>query len=898
MRAFWLLVLVPLAIAGYLAVRVSTEGAELRRHELQGLLDGRLADVKSRASQAFAALERQLGDQLADAPAGADELRALARRIPLARQVFRLDARGRLTFPAGGADASRAEREFLERTASIWTGRAILDRAGPEEPQATTVRGPRSIDDAAAGEPAAARRGVPGIGDSLVDLATRQEHGWLAWYWAEGLHLLFWRRARDGGVIGAEIERVGVLARVVGALPTAALEDGRMELADSRGQTVHQWGPMLPAEGAPVPAPDASLALEPPLDSWQLRYAISPASRAALSGGPGTGLFLGLGAIGLAVIVLAVYLYREYTRRLRDAARRVGFVTRVSHELRTPLTNIRMYAELLEDASAGDEDGDQARRAKVIVAESQRLGRLIENVLAFARHQRGTLAVKPGRVDVDAVVREVVATFEPALGARGIEVKFALGAPPPVRASADAVEQIVANLLSNVEKYAAAGGEVRVATRAADGRVVVSVADRGPGVPARERDAIFEPFHRAGDSITGGERDRHRPGDRPRARARRTAASWPSPRRSRRLLRADPPHRRRPTMRVLIAEDDATMRDGLTEILEGEGYEVVAAADGAAALERWTDERTDFVLLDIMMPQRSGYDVCREIRRHDRDVPIVFLSAKSEEIDKVLGLELGADDFIMKPFGMRELVARVRAISRRCYQRSAPRRLGGVRDRRHRGGARGAARHAAERRRRRAQPARGQPARDVRRPPRRRARPRHAVPHAAGAAASTPTAARSTSTSRSCARRSSTTARRPRSSAPCAGPDIATRAEPRPRGGRASRATGAARGTSGSACASISVSACSSSSSRSRRAGRMSACGRARSWRPRRAARARTTSTYRPTGRPAATAWRSWRARRAGCRATSCSAPDRSSSRTARSATSPTTSAASPAAPR
>jgi hypothetical protein len=140
-RAFWLLVLVPLAVAGYLAARVSTEGAELRRHELQGLLDGRLADVKSRASQAFAALERQLADQLAEAPAGAEELRALERRIPLARQVFRLDARGRLTFPAGRDDASRAEREFLERTTTIWTGRAILERAGREEPQATTERG-------------------------------------------------------------------------------------------------------------------------------------------------------------------------------------------------------------------------------------------------------------------------------------------------------------------------------------------------------------------------------------------------------------------------------------------------------------------------------------------------------------------------------------------------------------------------------------------------------------------------------------------------------------------------------------------------------------------------------------------------------------------------------------
>src|SRR5258706_1230578 len=126
-------------------------------------------------------------------------------------------------------------------------------------------------------------------------------------------------------------------------------------------------------------------------------------------------------------------------------------------------------------------------------------------------------------------------------------------------------------------------------------------------------------------------------------------------------------------MRVLIAEDDAVTRAGLVEILEGEGYAVAAANDGERALDCWRSTRADFVLLDIMMPERSGYDVCREIRRTDRDVPIVFLSAKTEEIDKVVGLELGADDFIMKPFGVRELVARVRAICRRCYQRAAPR---------------------------------------------------------------------------------------------------------------------------------------------------------------------------------------------------------------------------------
>ncbi len=123
-------------------------------------------------------------------------------------------------------------------------------------------------------------------------------------------------------------------------------------------------------------------------------------------------------------------------------------------------------------------------------------------------------------------------------------------------------------------------------------------------------------------------------------------------------------------MKVLIAEDDRLMRQGIQELLESEGYDVVESADGEQALERFQAEQPDFVCLDIMMPKKNGYDVCREIRRTDKDIPIIFLSAKSEEIDKVLGLELGADDYMMKPFGMKEFIARIRAISRRCFQRS------------------------------------------------------------------------------------------------------------------------------------------------------------------------------------------------------------------------------------
>lgn len=124
-------------------------------------------------------------------------------------------------------------------------------------------------------------------------------------------------------------------------------------------------------------------------------------------------------------------------------------------------------------------------------------------------------------------------------------------------------------------------------------------------------------------------------------------------------------------MKVLVAEDDDKIRKGLVEILEEEGYQAVQARDGNEALRLFEREKPNFVCLDIMMPKRSGYDVCRAIRAAGAEVPIIFISAKSEEIDKVLGLELGADDYILKPFGVKEVIARIRAVTRRCFKQAA-----------------------------------------------------------------------------------------------------------------------------------------------------------------------------------------------------------------------------------
>jgi DNA-binding response OmpR family regulator len=122
--------------------------------------------------------------------------------------------------------------------------------------------------------------------------------------------------------------------------------------------------------------------------------------------------------------------------------------------------------------------------------------------------------------------------------------------------------------------------------------------------------------------------------------------------------------------RILIVEDDIAILSGLIDLLDSEGFDVCSARDGDKAMRLYEERKPDLILLDIMIPEKSGYDVCKEIRRDDALTPILMLTAKGEEIDKVVGLEIGADDYIVKPFSVNELLARVRAALRRAAARS------------------------------------------------------------------------------------------------------------------------------------------------------------------------------------------------------------------------------------
>ena len=119
------------------------------------------------------------------------------------------------------------------------------------------------------------------------------------------------------------------------------------------------------------------------------------------------------------------------------------------------------------------------------------------------------------------------------------------------------------------------------------------------------------------------------------------------------------------TTKILIVEDEPNMVAGLRDNFEYEGYQVITAGDGAEGLSRALADSPDLVVLDVMMPKMSGLDVCKQLKAKRPSIPVIMLTARGQEVDKVVGLELGADDYVTKPFSIRELLARVKAVLRR-----------------------------------------------------------------------------------------------------------------------------------------------------------------------------------------------------------------------------------------
>ena len=502
-----LIVIAPLAIIGWLGARIVQDEQVVVEHGLRELMLGQLRAVDEALSRSLEDYEQWVLDEMSPFSVDRGELRQRTRQSPYAVQYYVLSADGRLLFPPVGTPAllTSAEREALRRTREIWDKGVIADPDSATEGSVTRSRSPQPTTTSASRDASDAAR--PGLQEVVTQDASRVPlpKGWHAWYWGTGLQLMLW--VRDGEKMhAAEINRTRLLAELIASLPETdvlapELTEGRIRLVDSGGRALYQWGAFQAEEDS---RPVALLSLGAPLGAWSLEYhASSAVFGSALTSGFLINLAAGLALLGATVIGLTYYFYREQSREMREAVQRVSFVNQVSHELKTPLTNIRMYAELLEK----DTDGKNERLCRhidVIVSESRRLSRLIGNVLTFSRKQRRTLEMHPKLGVVDDVLQNVLDHFRPALDAKEIQVEFKRGTPESVSFDADALEQIVGNLISNVEKYGAAGKYMELASRRLGDVVEITVTDRGPGLPPSERQRIFEPFYRASSAHTDG----------------------------------------------------------------------------------------------------------------------------------------------------------------------------------------------------------------------------------------------------------------------------------------------------------------------------------------------------------------------------------------------------------
>lgn len=541
-RRLWLyalLLLLPaLAVGGLALGLLAREQARLAEREAAAG-EARRAAVETRARLIAENIELLVGDvqsalmaTLAEAPE--DEPREFLndwrKGNALVRDVFRVTEAGRVVW-GGPAEAARIWRSAAEAKLE---GTATMTPAAPslmaeplrdeitsnveqyqkarQELQVLARKRVASAPAVAAAAPSAravatesfagsvsvATGLAVGAGDAEFDRAPGRvlASGWTPWTDESGLRMLGWRRLSDGTVIGLELALDAIKARLGEVFPAAPEAGEAYELRDGFDRLWHRAG----ADGlaGSITTPLASLP------GWRVT-----AGHAGDYAGSVPGDFFAFGAAIVALLVFFILaagglLVRQARLSEQEARLKTSFVANVSHELKTPLTTIRLYADLLAQGRVSDE-AKRAAYLETIGQETQRLGRLVGNVLDFSRLEQGKKKYERAAFDLAAELRRLADVHGPRLAEAGLALRVDLREAPPVLTDRDAVEQIVLNLIDNACKYAAQGGEVLLGLEKTATGASVTVADRGPGVPAEQRERIFEKFHRVDDRLTAAQ---------------------------------------------------------------------------------------------------------------------------------------------------------------------------------------------------------------------------------------------------------------------------------------------------------------------------------------------------------------------------------------------------------
>tara|TARA_R110002073_G_scaffold146205_1_gene298679 strand:- start:1285 stop:2961 length:1677 start_codon:yes stop_codon:yes gene_type:complete len=500
--ALIVLIAAPLVLLGWGSSSLLRRQRETAQQQLSSVLQSRLLEIDQSLAEVLAGHARRISEKL-DRPGNPiRNFEDLTRHDPVVRQCFFANAKGVIVYPPKPvADDPEAIAIYAALPAII-----------ASNPDLETSERSRSIDKTSSRKQQTRSKMVVSKSAGKPTATTMR---WQVWYMDEGSQLILWLLKSNGDSIGVLLERARWVSELIAALPDAksvTVSDSRepsgpqrpsdtlscTSLVDEAGQLVYRWGSDLETTDDPI----ATIGLSPPLSSWQLQY--NNATPLVVHSGS---LPTILSISGLAVMLLALgtYVMTSVQRQMHVARSRVSFAGQVSHELRTPLTNIRLYAELAESDLQSMPEGHTResieRRLSVIDSESRRLGRLVSGVLEMVRDEQNARAPSCQPTDVDEVIDQTLAQFAPRFETLGIEVERDARVAERLSVDPDILEMVLVNLLSNVEKYAAKGKFVRVASWIDGGELVVTVADRGPGIPRRYHRKIFRPFFRLDDSI-------------------------------------------------------------------------------------------------------------------------------------------------------------------------------------------------------------------------------------------------------------------------------------------------------------------------------------------------------------------------------------------------------------
>ncbi|MGJ8656303.1 MAG: sensor histidine kinase [Akkermansiaceae bacterium] len=318
----------------------------------------------------------------------------------------------------------------------------------------------------------------------------------------EGGHFVYWSHAEEGKLVAIVIDKEKWLAVSSGHLNEWL--PARMEplIVDSTQFSVSRpGGSVLYAEAKDERESLAALVV--PMRTYAGEWLVQAWNGVTVKSYRDP-LTLSLAMLLAVIFLLSGYLlYQQQMRSLKLAKQRVSFVNQVSHEFGSPLTNVTLNLDLIAESIDG-ESVDTRRRLGVVSEEISRLNRMVANVLTFSRMDRGGLELEVEGCDPDEVISHILESFLPALVRRGITIESDLSVGGEVETSSDALSQIVANLISNVEKYAYAGKWMRVTSRMSNGKLIISVEDRGDGVPENAQGRIFRSFERVQSIVAEG----------------------------------------------------------------------------------------------------------------------------------------------------------------------------------------------------------------------------------------------------------------------------------------------------------------------------------------------------------------------------------------------------------